>query len=51
MKIHLKMPFVNLGTGIGFGIGFGIGIETDITYAIIFTCVRPMDPKLSRVLT
>ena len=36
-------PFVNLGIGIGIG--------TDITNAIISSSIRPMDPKLSRVVT
>ena len=42
-------PFVNLGIGIGIGNGTGIG--TDITNAIIFSSIRPMDPKLSSVVT
>ena len=36
---------------IGIGIGNGTGIGTDITNAIIFSSIRPMDPKLSRVVT
>ena len=32
-------------------IGIGIGIGTDITNAIIYSSIRPMDPKLSRVVT
>ena len=36
---------------IGIGIGNGIGIGTDIANAIIFSSIRPMDPKLSRVVT
>ena len=36
---------------IGIGIGNGIGIGTDITNAIISSSIRPMDPKLSRVVT
>ena len=40
-------PFVNLGIGIGIGIGIG----TDITNVIISSSIRPMDPKLSRVVT
>ena len=37
--------------GVEIGIGNGIDIGTDITNAIIFTSIRPMDPKLSRVVT
>ena len=37
--------------GIGIGIANGIGIETDFTNAIIFSSIRPMDPKLSRVVS
>ena len=33
------------------GIGTGIGIGTDITNAIISSSIRPIDPKLSRVVT
>ena len=33
----------NLGTGIG--IGNGIGIGTDNKSAVIFSSIRPMDPK------
>ena len=33
------------------GIGIGIGIGTDITNVIISSSIRPMDPKLSRVVT
>ena len=40
-------PFVNLGIGIGIGTGTG----TDITNVIISSSIRPMDPKLSRVVT
>ena len=47
--LGVKGPFVNLG--IGIGIGNGIGIGTDITNAIISSSIRPMDPKLSRVVT
>ena len=36
---------------IGIGIGNGIGIRTDITNAIISSSIRPMDPKLSRMVT
>ena len=36
-------PFVNLG--------IGIGIETDIINALIYISIRPMAPKLSRVVT
>ena len=39
----------NIGIGIGFGNGIGIG--TDITNAIISSSIRPMNPKLSRVVT
>ena len=35
---------------IGIEIGNGIGIETDITNAIIFSSIWPMDPKLKRVV-
>ena len=38
-----KRPFVNLG--------IGIGIETDVINAIISTYVRPIVPKLNRVVT
>ena len=44
-KVCYKEPFVNLGIGIGIGIG------TDITNVIISSSIRPMDPKLSRVVT
>ena len=37
--------------GIRIGIGNGIGIGTDITYVIISSSIRIMDPKLSRVVT
>ena len=37
--------------GIGIGIGNGIGIGTDITNAIISSSIRPMNSKLSRVVT
>ena len=37
--------------GIGIGTGNGIEIGTDITNAIIFSSISPMDPKLSRVVT
>ena len=33
------------------GIGIGIGIGNDITNVIISSSIRPMDPKLSRVVT
>ena len=33
------------------GIGTGIGVGTDITNAIISSSIRPMDPKLSWVVT
>ena len=36
---------------LNLGIGIGIGIRTDTTNAIIFSSIRPMDPKLSRVVT
>ena len=45
--LHSEWPFVNLGMGIGNGIEIG----TDITNAIISSSLRPMDPKLSRVVT
>ena len=32
-------------------IGIGIGVESDIRNAIIFSSIRPMDPKLSWVVT
>ena len=44
-----KSQHWNLGIGIGIGIGTGIG--TDITNAIISSSIRPIDPKLSRVVT
>ena len=40
-----KSRHLNLGIGIENGIG------TDITNAIISSSIRPMDPKLSRVVT
>ena len=40
-------PFVNLGIGIGIGTKIG----TDIANAIISSSIRPMDTKLSRVVT
>ena len=40
-----KRPVVNLGIGIGIGVG------TDITSIIISSSIKPMDPKLSRVVT
>ena len=43
-----RRPFVNLGTGIGIGIGIGIG--TDISNSIISSSIKPVDPKLSRVM-
>ena len=45
-KDTVRRPFLNLGTGIG--IGFKIG--TVITNAIISSSIRPMDPKLSRMV-
>ena len=33
---------------LGIGIGIGIEIGTDITNAIIYSSIRPMDPNLSR---
>ena len=36
---------------LGIGIGIGIGIGTDITNVIVSSSIRPMDPKLSRVVT
>ena len=33
------------------GIGIGIGIGTDITNVIVSSSIRPMDPKLGRVVT
>ena len=33
------------------GIGIGTGIGTNITNVIISSSIRPMDPKLSRVVT
>ena len=39
----------NLGIGIGIRIGTGIG--TDITNVFSLSSIRPMDPKLSRVVT
>ena len=43
----LVSAFVNLGIRIGIGNGIG----TDITNVIISSYIRPMDPKLSRVVT
>ena len=37
--------------GIGIGIGNGTGIGADITNTIISISIRPMDPKLSRMVT
>ena len=37
--------------GIGIGIGNGIGIGTDVTNVIISSSIRPIDPKLSRMVT
>ena len=37
--------------GIGIGIGNGIGIGTDVTNVIISSSIRPIDPKLSRMIT
>ena len=48
-KDNFMWPFGNLG--IGTGIRIGIGIGTDITNVIILSSIRPMDPKLSRVVT
>ena len=45
--MNIYRPFVNLGIGIGNGTGIG----TDITNAIISSSIRPMDPKISRVVT
>ena len=39
----------NLGIGIRIRIGTGIG--TDITNVFSLSSIRPMDPKLSRVVT
>ena len=39
----------NLDIGIGIRIGTGIG--TDITNVFSLSSIRPMDPKLSRVVT
>ena len=36
---------------LNLGIGIGIGIGTDTTNAIISTSIRPMDLKLSKVVT
>ena len=36
---------------LGIGIGIENGIGTDITNAIISSSIRPMDPKISRVVT
>ena len=46
---RLIWPFLNLGIGTGIGIGTGFG--TDITNIIISTSIKPMDPKISRVVT
>ena len=37
--------------GIGIATGNGIGIGTDITNNNISSSIRPMDPKLNRVVT
>ena len=44
-----KLRHWNIGIGIGFGIRIGIG--TDITNVIISSSIRPIDPKLNRVVT
>ena len=44
-----KLRHWNLGIGIGFGIRIGIG--TDITNVIISSSIRPIDPKLNRMVT
>ena len=44
---NYKMSFYRLFVNLGIGIGIG----TDITNVIISSSVRPMDPKLSRVVT
>ena len=36
---------------LSIGIEIGNGIGTDITNAIISSSIRPMDPKISRVVT
>ena len=36
---------------LGIGIGIGTGIGADITNNIISISIRPMDPKLSRMVT
>ena len=48
VSLCLNGPFINLGIRIGIGIGIGTGI--DITNDIISSFIRPMDPKLSRVV-
>ena len=42
LQIRIR-PFVNLAIGIGIG--------TDTAKATISSCIRPMYPKLSRVVT
>ena len=52
MKMPICKPRLwNLGIGIEFGIEFRIGIGTDIRNVIASASIRPMDPKLSRVVT
>ena len=34
-----------------WNLGIGIGIGTDTTNAIFFSSTRPIDPKLSQVVT
>ena len=43
----MKGPFVNLGIGIGIGTGIGIDIANDL----ISSSIRPIDPKLSSLIT
>ena len=53
-KVALQLAICkswHLNLGIGNGIGNGIGIGIDIRNAIIFSSIRPMDPKLSRMIT
>ena len=51
--IYFLWPFVNLGIGISafeLGLKLEIGIGIDIINDIISRSIRPMDPKLSRVV-
>ena len=50
-KEHLQTAASAICKSRHWNLGIGIGIGTDIANGIIFSSVRPMDPKLSRVVT